>query len=113
MRLIRFIILIALIGSHVSISFAGNDINESISLQGTVIDESGEPLAGVAIRIQGYPSTIYTDLDGNFTVHVPKSGKLHATVSTISYKEKQIEINAQTAQIGQALHIALEPNGGF
>ncbi len=113
MRSIRFFILFAVIGSQVSLGFAGNDNNETISLQGTVLDESGEPLAGVAIRVQGYPSTIYTDLDGNFTVQVPKSGKLNATVSTISYKEKQIELSAQTAQKGLSIEISLEPTGGL
>lgn len=113
MKLIRFFILLAFIGSQVSSGFAGNDNNETISLQGVVLDESGEPLAGVAIRIQGYPSAIYTDLYGNFTVQLPLSGKLNATVSTISYKEKQIELNAQTAQKGQTFEISLEPNGGL
>ncbi|MHB1277665.1 MAG: carboxypeptidase-like regulatory domain-containing protein [Bacteroidia bacterium] len=113
MRFIRFFILLAVIGSQVSTGFAGNDNNETINLQGVVLDESGEPLAGVAIRVQGYPSTIYTDLEGNFTVHLPKGMKLNATVSTISYKEKQVELNAQSAQKGHALEISLEPNGSF
>ncbi|HCS20872.1 MAG TPA: hypothetical protein DIW47_10005 [Bacteroidetes bacterium] len=113
MKIIRFFVLLAIIGSQVSTGFAGNDNNETINLQGVVLDESGEPLAGVAIRVQGYPSTIYTDLDGNFSVQLPKGGKLHATISTISYKEKEIELNAHTAPKGKALEVTLEPNGGF
>lgn len=113
MRFIRFFILLTLIGSQVSEGFAANDKDETITIQGTVLDESGEPLAGVAIRVQGYPSAIYTDLDGNFHVQLPKSGKLNATVSTISYKEKHIELNAQSAVKNQLLKISLEPTGGL
>src|SRR5688572_16986556 len=108
MNMIRIFILFVAIGAQVFPGFAGNDKEEIITIQGTVLDESGEPLAGVAIRVQGLPSAIYTDLDGNFTISIPKSGKLNATVSTISYKEKQIELDAQKGAKNEPLKISLE-----
>ncbi len=90
-------------------SFAGNDKEENVQLAGVILDESGEPLAGVAVRVQGYAGVIYTNLDGQFEIPFPKNGKVNLSVSTISYKEKQVQLDPSQNQNSQKLTISLEP----
>ncbi|MDX5429488.1 MAG: carboxypeptidase-like regulatory domain-containing protein [Bacteroidota bacterium] len=93
--------------------FAGNDHEETATVQGVVLDESGEPLAGVAIRVQGFSGIIYTNLDGQFEIPFPKSGKVNVSVSTISYKEKQLQLDPTSNKGSKNLTISLEPQGSF
>lgn len=92
-------------------SFAGNDNSEAVPVQGTVLGEDGEPLAGVAIRVQGYSEVIYTNFDGQFEIFVPKSGKLNISVSTIAYKDKQIAVELPNKEKPAPLTITLESQG--
>lgn len=91
-------------------SFAGNDKDEQIQLQGIIVDEGGEPLAGVAVRVQGYSGVFYTNLDGQFEIPFPKNGKLNLSLSTIAYKEKQILVGPNETGNSKSLKISLEPH---
>ena len=55
------------------------------TVTGTVIDETGEPVIGATVRVEGTQIAAVTDLDGNYTIEVPKDGKL--VVSYIGYKD--------------------------
>lgn len=90
-------------------SFAGNDKDENVQLQGVIVDESGEPLAGVAVRVQGYAGVFYTNLDGQFEIPYPNNGKVNLSVTTISYKEKQIQLDPSQNKSSKKLTISLEP----
>lgn len=58
------------------------------SLAGKVIDKnSGEYLAGVAVKIEGSDKVVYTDFDGNFEFASLKPGNYHVSTNMISYKE--------------------------
>jgi hypothetical protein len=46
------------------------------TVTGTVIDETGEPVIGATVRVEGTQIAAVTDLDGNYTIEVPKDGKL-------------------------------------
>ena len=49
---------------------------DKVKISGTVRDDKGEPLVGVQIIPQGATqSGGLTDLDGNFSLMVPKGGK--------------------------------------
>jgi TonB-linked SusC/RagA family outer membrane protein len=54
---------------------------ESISVSGTVTDETGEPLAGVNILMKGTTNGVATDIDGKYMIRV--SG--HTSVLEFSY----------------------------
>lgn len=43
---------------------------------GRVIDETGEPLPGVAIQVEGTPRGVTTDIDGTFSIEVKNTDKL-------------------------------------
>jgi len=49
------------------------------SVSGTVVDENGEPLPGVAVVLQGTTTGTVTDVDGVFTLAVPGDGVLEFT----------------------------------
>ena len=45
-------------------------------VQGTVVDELGEPAIGATIQVQGTTQGTVTDFDGNFTLSAPADGIL-------------------------------------
>ena len=41
---------------------------QNIAVEGTVIDETGEPLIGVTVTVQGVGAGAITDFDGHFRI---------------------------------------------
>lgn len=60
---------------------------QQVTIKGQVLDETGEPLIGVSVRTPKGSGTI-TDIDGNFTVSVPRGTTL--TLSYTGYKDMKI-----------------------
>lgn len=62
------------------------------SLSGIVLDnETGEALAGVAIRFEGSNETFYTDFDGNFKINNVVPGKYNILSNYISYSDNKLK----------------------
>lgn len=55
------------------------------TVQGTVVDESGQPVIGATVKVQGTKIATVTDTQGRYTLSVPANSKL--TVSYIGYKD--------------------------
>lgn len=55
-------------------------------IQGTVVDEHGEPVIGATVKIPGTKTAVVTDLEGNYTISVP-SGSKSVVVSYIGYED--------------------------
>lgn len=52
-------------------SMVGNPVmqaNQQNQIKGTVVDETGEPMIGVTVKVKGTQNATITDLDGNFTL---------------------------------------------
>lgn len=49
-------------------------------VQGTVLDDLGEPVIGATVKVAGTKTAVITDMDGNYKLSVPKGGKV-----TVSY----------------------------
>lgn len=64
--------LCLLVGAIVMVSTAWAQQN----LTGTVVDEGGEPLPGVAVVIQGTATGTVTNIDGQYTLSAPADGIL-------------------------------------
>ncbi|WP_020529710.1 SusC/RagA family TonB-linked outer membrane protein [Flexithrix dorotheae] len=63
-------------------------------IEGKVNDETGSPLPGVSILIQGLGKGTITNLDGKFRLSVP-SGQNYLIFSYIGYLSKEVEIGNQ------------------
>ena len=68
------------------------------TVTGTVTDESGNPVAGAAISVNGSKSGIITASDGSFTIEANEGDEL--VISHISYL-------SQTVKVGQANYITI------
>ncbi|MDR3119599.1 MAG: TonB-dependent receptor [Mediterranea sp.] len=58
------------------------------TVKGSVVDETGEPVIGASVKIEGTSTGTITDLNGNFTIPVPSKGQL--TVSFIGYVSQTV-----------------------
>lgn len=67
---------------------------QEIRLNGRVTDENGDPVIGANISIPGTAIGTITDVDGNFSLSVPRGATLR--VSYIGYLEQQFTITNQT-----------------
>ena len=52
------------------------EVQQARPVKGNVVDEYGEPMIGVTIKIVGATGGAITDLDGNFSLNVPSGRKL-------------------------------------
>lgn len=59
-------------------------------IKGQVLDVNGEPLIGVNVSVMGLTGGTITDVNGNYTLDVPKGTKLK--FSYIGYKEQIIDV---------------------
>ena len=68
---------------------------------GTIVDESGEPLIGVAVVVKGHPQiSATTDTDGKFRLKVPDNSKL--VISYVGYNTKEVAASAN-------MNVTMEP----
>ncbi|MDD2960584.1 MAG: TonB-dependent receptor [Muribaculaceae bacterium] len=77
---------------------------QKITVQGTVVDPSGEPLIGASIAAKGTSTGTATDFDGKFSIAVEKDATL--VVSYVGYETQNVAVNNQTS-----LRIVLKDSG--
>ena len=75
---------------------------QDITVSGKVVDSSGEPIIGAAVRAQGEKTGVITDKDGNFKIVMPK-GKNNIVVSYLGYKEAIVQ-----AILGKLLNVKMK-----
>ena len=77
---------------------------QSAPVSGIVVDEKGEPLIGVTVKVDGATLGTTTDLDGKFSIALPKA-KGGLTFSYVGYRTHSVSVTA-----GETLPtIKLEP----
>ncbi len=112
MKITRFFLLVFCLGILAGDSvFAGGDKEEMTQVQGVVLDENGEPLAGVAVRVQGVSGIFYTNFDGQFEIPFPKNGKANLFLSYVTYKDKVILLESKQSSNSDGVTITLESTG--
>ncbi len=71
--------------------------NATFSLSGIVFEEdSGEPLTGALVKIQGIEKEYYTDFEGRFNIEALVPGSYDIEISYISFEPemlKKIQLN--------------------
>ncbi len=76
-------------------------VQQAKAIKGNVVDENGEPMVGVTVKIVGVNGGAVTDLDGNFTVTGAEGRQLQ--LSYTGYK-------TQTVSASQGMRIVMEPD---
>src|SRR5574344_652810 len=67
-------------------------------LTGKVLDGAlnNEPMIGASVMVVGTSTGCITDMDGNFSLTVPK-GKSQIVVSSVGYKSQTINVTGRTS----------------
>lgn len=87
------------------VSLAFPALAQKITVNGTVVDNTGEPLIGASVMAQGTTVGTATDFDGNFSLSVEPTATL--VVSYVGYDTKTVAVNGRTE-----LRVELEEAGG-
>lgn len=66
-----------------------------ITVHGTVTNDTGQPLAGVSVILEGTKTGTSTDASGNYTIEAPSDGIL--TFSFVGFVTQSVSINSQTS----------------
>lgn len=66
----------------------------SVTVTGTVTDESGQPLPALTVIIDGTTTGVTTDMDGNYSIEVPSDGTL--VFSYLGYQTQNVQVNGRT-----------------
>ena len=91
MKLKIIIFFIALLNVSLALAQGGNTV------RGTVIDQNGEPLIGVAVSIKGTTSGTMTDLDGKYSLTADKSKTIVFTY--VGYETKEVVATSNTINV--------------
>ena len=76
---------------------------QKITVQGTVVDETGETLIGASVMVKGSAVGVATDFEGAFRVEVAPDATL--VVSYVGYNPKEVKVDGRTT-----IKVELEPN---
>jgi TonB-linked SusC/RagA family outer membrane protein len=76
---------------------------EDITVTGTVKDESGEPLPGVAVILKGTTTGTVSDMEGKYSIRVPEKSTL--VFSFIGYIPQEVVIDGR-----KVINLTMEPD---
>lgn len=63
-------------------------------LKGSVVDETGQPVIGANIVVEGTTNGTITDVEGTFSLQAPEKAELH--ISYIGYLDQRVKVEHQT-----------------
>lgn len=89
MKTKRILMLLSVLALFLSASFVASAA--PITVNGTVVDEAGEPVIGATVMVKGTSVGASTDLDGKFSFHAEKGAKI--IVTSVGYTS--VEVKAQ------------------
>ncbi len=89
MKTKRILMLLSVLALFMSVPFAVSAA--PITVNGTVVDETGEPVIGATVMVKGTSVGASTDLDGKFSFHAGKGAKI--IVTSVGYTS--VEVKAQ------------------
>ena len=74
-----------------SATFSMSALAQTDAIKGTVLDITGEPIIGATVTVAGQKGTgAITDIDGNYTLKVPKDTKV--TITYIGYLPQTVKV---------------------
>lgn len=75
-------------------------VQQGQTVKGNVVDETGQPMIGVTVKVKGGRAATVTDLDGNFSIQAGPNDQLE--LSYVGYQ-------TATVSAGSAQHITMKP----
>ncbi|MDB5118418.1 MAG: hypothetical protein JWQ79_3910 [Mucilaginibacter sp.] len=81
------------------------EISAKNKIQGMVVDDRGQPLPGVVVKVKGTNTTVVTNSDGNFILNADSNKKENLTISFVGFETKEL-----IASNNKPLKVALSPN---
>lgn len=76
--------------------FVGTSAAMATIVSGTVVDDTGEPLIGVSIRLEGGKVGVVTNVDGEYHIDVPDVSKAVLSFSYVGLKTETVKVNGRT-----------------
>ena len=64
---------------------------QQVTVKGTVVDETGEPVIGASVKVVGGQVGAVTDIDGNFQINADKKSQLEITY--IGYEPVKVPVS--------------------
>lgn len=75
-------------------AFISMGVNAQTKVEGTVLDESSNPLIGVTVSTDDRKTGVVTDLDGHFTIDVPNANH-SLTFSFVGYTTQKVALKGR------------------
>ena len=72
-------------------------IQQTASVNGVVVDQTGEAIIGATIKVKGSQKGAISDYDGNFTIDAQRGDELE--ISYIGYKTQVIKVSGQHVKV--------------
>lgn len=66
------------------------------TISGTVTDETGSPVIGVAVQIEGTTGGVITDMDGHYEIPAKKGRRTHI-FSSLGYQDAEVVVSSASA----------------
>ena len=86
-----------------TISNQPSAVTQVKTVKGRVLDENGDPMIGVTIKVANGVGGVITDLDGTFSISLPADKKA-LVLSYTGYKTKTVPVT------GSTLNVSMEPD---
>ena len=80
--------------AHMASSLTFNSFFADVKITGKVVDENGQPLPGVSIKVKGKTTGTVTNAEGNFSIDAPEGGSL--VISYIGYATQEVATGGKT-----------------
>lgn len=71
---------------------------ERRKITGSILDENGDPMVGVTVRVKGTKAVATTDVDGNYSIVTDQAAPV-VTASYIGYKPMEVKPNGNIANV--------------
>ena len=86
--------LTCILAFSIALSVAAKPV-ANITVNGKVVDEKSEPLAGVSVHVKGQTTGVSTDANGKFSLNVPENATL--VVSLLGYDTQEFPVKGRIA----------------
>ena len=88
MKQVKFTMPLRMLALICGLILSATAFAQQITVNGNVVDATGEPIIGATVRVAGQQGGVVTDFDGNFQIKANSGATI--TVSFVGYQEAQV-----------------------